>query len=86
MQGENIIRTQELRKQRVEELTGTKQKKNIVLQSKDKELSVLETQQKEKDRVLNELKKQGKNLNNQYAAKQKQLKRVEGAIAANIKE
>jgi murein hydrolase activator len=85
MQGQNIIRTQELRVQRVEELTGTKQKKTIVLQSKDQELGELEKQQKEKDRILDALKKQGGQLSSQYAAKNKQLKRVDNAIAANIK-
>jgi peptidoglycan hydrolase CwlO-like protein len=35
MQGQNIIRTQELRVQRVEELTGTKQKKTIDSPSND---------------------------------------------------
>ncbi len=49
MQGENILRTQELRKKRIEELTGTRQKKTVVLQSKDKEMSVLEKEQKEKE-------------------------------------
>lgn len=85
MQGQNIIRTQELRVQRLEELTGTKQKKTIVLKSKDQELGELEKQQKEKDRILDALKKQGSQLSSQYAAKNKQLKRVDGAIAANIK-
>ncbi|MBP6432584.1 MAG: peptidoglycan DD-metalloendopeptidase family protein [Ferruginibacter sp.] len=82
MQGQNIIRTQELRRQRVEELTGTKQKKTIVLQSKDQELSVLEKEQKEKDRILAELKKQGKNLSAQYAAKAAKMRKVEGAMEA----
>jgi murein hydrolase activator len=86
MQGQNIIRTQELRKQRVEELTGTKQKKTIVLQSKDQELSELEKQQKEKDRILEGLKKQGGQLVAQQAAKTKQLKKVEGAITAEIEK
>jgi murein hydrolase activator len=85
MQGENILRTQELRKQRVEELSGTKEKKNIVLRDKDKEMSALEKEQKEKDRILSELKKQGKQLNNQMAATKKQLKKVDNAIAAAIK-
>ena len=85
MQGENILHTQELRKKRIEELTGTKQKKNVVLQDKDKEMSALETQQKEKDRILSELKKEGKQLNNQYAAKRKQMQRVENSITANIR-
>jgi len=85
MQGENILRTQELRKKRVAELTGTKQKKSLVLQDKDKEMSALEIQQKEKDRILSELKKQGKELNNQMTATKKQLKKVDNAINAAIK-
>ena len=85
MQGENILRTQDLRKQRVEELSGTKEKKSIVLKDKDKEMSALEKEQREKDRILSELKKQGKQLNNQMAATKKQLKKVDNAIAAAIK-
>ncbi len=86
MQGENILRTQELRRQRIEELSGTKQKKNVVLQTKDKEMSVLESQKSEQDKILSELKKQGKQLNNQYAAKKKQMQKVDNAIAAAIKK
>ena len=86
MQGENILRTQELRRQRIEELGGAKQKKNVVLMVKDKEMTALEGQQKEKDRILSELKKQGKQLNNQYAAKKKQLQKVDNAIAITIKK
>ncbi len=85
IQGENILRTQELRRQRIEELGGAKQKKSIVLEAKDKEMAALESQQKEKDRILAELKKQGKQLNSQYAAKKKQLQKVDNAIAAAIK-
>lgn len=85
IQGENILRTQELRRERIEELGGAKQKKSIVLQAKDKEMAALESQQKEKDRILAELKKQGKQLNSQYAGKKKQLQKVDNAIAAAIK-
>ena len=85
MQGENILRTQELRRQRIENLGGVKEKKSIVLETKDKEMTVLENQQKEKDRILAELKKQGKQLNNQIAAKKKQMLKVDNAIAAAIK-
>ncbi|MGF2413678.1 murein hydrolase activator EnvC family protein [Ferruginibacter sp.] len=85
MQGENILRTQDLRKKRVEELSGTRQKKTVVLQSKDKEMSVLEKEQKEKDRILSELKKQGKQLNDKMTATTKQLKKVDNAINAAIK-
>ncbi len=85
MQGQNILRTQELRKKRIEELTGTKQQKNVVLQSKDKEMAALEKEKGEKDRIMNELKKQGKQLNDKISAIKKQQKKVDNAIAAAIK-
>ncbi len=84
-QGENILRTQELRKQRIDELGGIKEKKNVVLQSKDKEMTTLETQKQEKDRIMSELKKQGKQLNTQLTAYKKQIKKVDNAINAAIK-
>lgn len=86
MQGENILRTQELRRKRRQDLGGTKDAKNQNLQTQNKEMKSLENEQKEKDRVLAELKKQGKELNNQMAAKQKQMKKVSNAIAAAIKK
>lgn len=85
LQGQNIIRTQELRRQRIGVLGGVKEKKSIVLETKDKEMAALETQQKEKDRIVAELKKQGKQLNNQLAAKKKQMLKVDRAIATAIK-
>jgi septal ring factor EnvC (AmiA/AmiB activator) len=48
-------------------------------------MKTLEAQQKEKDRILAELKKQGKQLNNQIVAKQKQMQKVNNAITAAIK-
>lgn len=85
MQGQNILRTQDLRKKRLEELTGTKEQKNKVLQTKDKELAILEKEKVEKDRIMNELKKQGKQLNDRIAAIKKQQKKVGNAIDAAIK-
>ncbi len=85
-QGENILRTQQLRRQRINELGGIKEKKNEVLKTKDKEMSLLETQKMEKDRVMSELKKQGKNLNNQLTAYNKQIKKVDNAINAAIRK
>lgn len=83
-QGENILRTQELRRQRIAELGGIKEQKTEVLKTKDKEMTALETQKQEKDRIMNELKKQGKQLNNQLAAYNKQMKKVDNAINAAI--
>ena len=86
MQGENILRTQALRQKRIEDLGGSKKMKSTTLQNQSKELKVLEVQKIEKDRVLNELKKQGKTLNNQIAAKKKQMQKVSNAIAAAIRK
>lgn len=85
MQGDNIVRTQDLRKRRIQDLNGTKNQKNQVLEVQSKEMAILEIQQKEKDRVIAELKKQGKQLNKQIAAKQKQMQKVNTAIAAAIR-
>lgn len=83
-QGENILRTQELRRQRLNELGSIKEQKNEVLKIKDKEMSALETQKGEKDRIVSELKKQGKELNNQLSAFKKQNAKVDRAITAAI--
>jgi len=86
MQGENILRTQELRRKKREELGGAKVEKNKTLQVQSKEMEALEAQKREKDRIVAELKKQGKQLNGQIAAKQKQMQKVSNAIAAAIKK
>ena len=85
MQGENILRTQQLLMERIDELSGNKKKKRQVLQTQSKELSVLESQQEEKKQLLKTLKAQGKELNNQIAAKKKQMRKVSNAIAAAIR-
>src|ERR1700712_3443968 len=84
MQGENILRTQQLLKDRIDELSGNKKKKSVVLQVQSKELTVLESQQEEKNQLVSKLKAQGKELNNQIAAKKKQMQKVSNAIAAAI--
>jgi murein hydrolase activator len=85
MQGENILRTQDLRRQRINDLSITKQKKNTTLQVQSKEMETLEVQKRERDRIVTQLKKQGKELNRQITAKQKQMQKVSNAIAAAIK-
>ena len=85
MQGDNILRTQTLLKNRIDELSGSKQKKNVVLQVQGKELGTLKEQQEEKNQLVAKLKAQGKELNNQIAAKKKQMQKVNNAIGAAIK-
>lgn len=86
IQGENILRTQELRRRKIAELSGNKKEKSTTLQTQSRELSILEEQEKEKDRIVAELKKQGKTLNNQIASKKQQQQKVKNAIAAAIKK
>lgn len=86
MQGQNILRTQELRKKKIEEISGIKVKKKSTLVVQNKEVANLETQKKEQDRILNELKKKGGDLTKQMTAKQRQMKKVSNAIAAAIKK
>lgn len=85
MQGENILRTQALLKNRIDELSNNKQKKSVVLKVQSKEVDALQSQQEEKRQIVAKLKAQGKELNNQIAAKKKQMQKVNNAIAAAIK-
>ena len=85
MQGENILRTQDLLRSRINELSGTKKRKSAVLQIQGKEANILQNQQEEKNQVVKQLKAQGKELNNQVAAKKKQMLKVSNAITAAIR-
>lgn len=84
-QGENIVRTQQLLHQRINELSGNKQKKNNVLQEKNKEMTVLEKQQEEKEKIVQKLKGRQKELAAQISNKRKQDAKLKGMIAAMIK-
>ena len=85
IQGENILRTQELLRNRIDELSGNKKKKSAVLEIQGKEANILQNQQEEKNEVVKQLKAQGKELNNQVAAKKKQMQKVSNAITAAIR-
>ena len=85
MQGDNILRTEQLLHQRIGELSDNKQKKNDALQTQGKEIGVLADQQKEKSEIVSRLKAEGKELNNEIAAKKKQMQKVSTVLAAAIK-
>jgi len=85
MQGDNILRTQNLLHLRINELSGNKQKKNIALQEKSKEMSELEKQQKEKQDIVNKLKGRQKELTAQINNKKKQDAKLKSLIAIMIK-
>ncbi len=84
MQGQNILRTQELRRKRLEDLGASKQTKKVTLGIQSKELSVLEQQKIEQDKIVVQLKKEGSGLNARIAAKQKQIAKVNNAIKSAI--
>ncbi|MGG9971359.1 murein hydrolase activator EnvC family protein [Ferruginibacter sp. SUN002] len=84
MQGENIIRTQNLLRGRVEELNGTKLKKGETLELQSKELTVLADEKQQKNLAVSKLQSQSKELNAHIAASKKKMSKVSAAIAAAI--
>ncbi len=85
MQAENILSTQEMLEGRIKTLSSTKTKKNHVLTERDKELSVLEKQQQEKQLIVTKIKGQQKELTAQIKAKKKQDAKLRNMISAMIK-
>lgn len=86
MQGDNILRTQQLLRMRINELSGNKQQKNVVMNEKSKEMGELEKQKLKKDQIVNQLKSKGKEIANQIANKKKQMQKVKVAIDLAIKK
>jgi septal ring factor EnvC (AmiA/AmiB activator) len=82
---ENIRRTQDMLKAKIDGLKLTRVEKDEALKKQDKERSLLEVEKKEKDAVVNQLQSQEKELRKEMAAKQKQDLRLGGAITAAIK-
>lgn len=86
MQGDNILRTQQLLRMRINELSGNKQQKNVVMNEKSKEMGELEKQKLKKDQIVNQLKSKGKEIASQIANKKKQMQKVKVAIDLAIKK
>ncbi len=86
MQGENILRTQELRRKRLEDLGVSKKTKSSTLDLQSKEMTELEKQKEEQAQIVKALQKDAKTLNNNLAAKKKQAAKVQGMIDAVIRE
>lgn len=85
MQAENIVRTQQMLEDRIRMLSGTKKKKNEVLEERDKELTALEKQQQEKQKIVDKIKGQQKELTAQVNAKKKQDSKLRNMITAMIR-
>jgi septal ring factor EnvC (AmiA/AmiB activator) len=84
-QGENIIRTQQLLHSRINELSGNKAKKNEALTEKNKEMTVMEKQQEEKEKIVSKLKGKQKELTAQINNKRRQDAKLRNMITVMIK-
>ncbi len=85
MQAENILRTQQMLEDRIKILSVSKNRKNVVLNERDKELNQLEKQQQEKQIIVTKIKGQQKELTAQVNAKRKQDSKLKNMISAMIR-
>ncbi|MEO6639040.1 MAG: peptidoglycan DD-metalloendopeptidase family protein [Ginsengibacter sp.] len=85
MQAENILRTQQMLEDRIKILSVSKNRKNVVLGERDKELSQLEKQQQEKQAIVTKIKGQQNELTAQVNAKRKQDSKLKNMISAMIR-
>jgi murein hydrolase activator len=84
VQGQNILRMQDLRYNRLEQLGVTKRVKNETLEQKTEEMKKLEEQKLEQDKIVASLKREGKDLNTRIAEKNRLVAKVDKAIKAAI--
>jgi septal ring factor EnvC (AmiA/AmiB activator) len=81
----NIVQTQRLIEQRKQSQLVKKGQKSEALKDQAKQLSVLEDQKKEKDRVMYNLKSQEKDIKKQLAEKRKRDNQLKNSIASIIR-
>jgi murein hydrolase activator len=84
MQGQNIIRTQDLRRKKLEELGVTKESKNSALDVQEIELKKIEEQKAVQDKIAEQLRRKGSELNASIAANQKRVAKINAEIKAAI--
>lgn len=84
-QVEAIIKTEELYRQKITQLTNSRKEKSAVLEDQNKEMGELVKDKKEQDQVVNNLKKREKEINTQIAAKKKQATQLDAAIKAVVR-
>lgn len=84
MQGQNILRTQELRRKRLTDLGVTKQTKSATLTVQEQEMKKIAEQKVEQDRIVENLRKQGKSIEGLIAEKKLREAKVNAAIKAAI--
>ena len=84
MQGQNILRTQELRRKRLDDLGVTRQSKTATLTVQEQEMKKIAEQKAEQDRIVENLRKQGKSIEGLIAEKKKREAKINASIKAAI--
>lgn len=84
-QANTIIKTQQLLQQKIGTLSSNRTEKNSALQEQSKQLTVLEDDKKEKDKVVKDLKGQEKDISKQIAANEKTRIKLNNALAQVIR-
>jgi septal ring factor EnvC (AmiA/AmiB activator) len=83
-QAGNILRTQVLLEKEIKELANTKSTKSQALQDQNKQLTSLETDKKEKDQTVKELKRREGEIAKEISGKEKIRRQVAQALQAVI--
>lgn len=81
----NIAKTQALLQTTIVQLSDNKQEKTVALTSQSEQLKKAEEDKKEKDKILQDLKGQEKDLQAQIKKREKQRQELNNAIAATIR-
>ncbi len=84
MQGQNIIRTQNLRKHKLDDLGASKEIKKVTLISQKDEMDKLAAQKDEQGKIVQDLKRQGKSIETRIADNQRQVAKINAAVKAAI--
>jgi septal ring factor EnvC (AmiA/AmiB activator) len=82
---QNIRKTQDLLQSKIDGLKVTRAEKDDALKKQSKERATLEVEKREKDAVVGQLQSQEKELKREMAAKQRQDRKMVGAITAAIR-
>jgi murein hydrolase activator len=81
----SIIETQNLIKERKQQLVGKQSQKKSALQNQQQQLAILEDQKKEKDAVVSKLKSQENELSKEIASRKNRFRDLGNQIAAIVK-
>lgn len=79
-----IIKTEELYKQKITQLTNNRKQKSVVLQDQNKEMGELVKDKQEQDEVVKNLKYKEKEISKNISAKRKQAQSLQASITAII--